>query len=66
MLYSSIATGVPRAEHVPALATQFAGALPVGYGARSTGVSAGLSVTHTSVDRDGRPNTGGVRRMRVA
>jgi len=62
---SGIAAGEPRADDVPALADQFAGRLPPGYGRTSTGISIGAFLSYENTGGDGRPSSGGVRRMRA-
>lgn len=48
------------------LARRFAGRLPAGYGAQSRGLSLGLAVMQDKTRETGRPEDGGIRRVRVA
>lgn len=65
VVLSNVSTGAPRDPDEPALADRFAGRVPTGYDRRSTGVSVGLFVSHDDTDGDGRPRTGGIRRLRA-
>ncbi len=65
LLYSSVGAGEPRKDVEPSISTQFAGALPAGFGEHSYGVSAGLQLLHEDESGNGRTTRGGNRRVRV-
>jgi len=65
LLYSSVSAGEPREDVDPSISTQFAGALPPGFGEHSYGVSGGLQLLHDDESGKGRTTRGGSRRVRV-
>ncbi len=65
LLYSSVGAGEPRYDANPSISTVFAGALPVGFGSHSYGVSLGAQLSHENDLSLLRPTKGGSRRVRV-
>jgi len=65
LLYSSVSAGEPHEAGEPSISTQFAGALPPGFGEHSYGVSGGLQLMHDDEGGIGRTTKGGSRRVRV-
>jgi hypothetical protein len=65
VLLSSVDAQLPRTENNPPITAGFAGALPVGYGSTSHGVTVGAAFSHETVAETGRPTGGGSRRFRT-
>lgn len=62
---SSIGTRNPRDQDEPPLPERFPDEIPTGFGAYSTGLTAGIGLAHVDLDRSGRATHGGARRVRV-
>ena len=65
VLFSSVDAQLPQEDDDPPIDLVFAGALPVGYGSTSHGVTVGAAFSHINVSETGRPTTGGSRRFRA-
>ena len=65
VMVSAVGTRSPREEEDPALEDQFAGNLPFGYRERSDGISYGVTLGHDDTRGRGRPEAGGLRRIKV-
>ncbi len=65
-VFSGVTTGPPGSDFTPVLADRFAGQLPPGYDEASEGISLGFTLAHDDAPETGRPNRGGIRRVRAA
>ncbi len=66
VLLSRISTDEPGGDFRPSIVDQFAGRLPSGFGTGTTGISAGVTLTHEDAPTTGRPAHGGIRRVRAS
>jgi hypothetical protein len=63
---SRVATSEPNQDFAPSITDLFAARLPLGFGAATTGVSAGFTLYHDNSGITSRPRTGGIRRIVAA
>lgn len=66
VLWSIVGARATRGRFGPALREVFADDLPVGYGGHSAGIAWSGALIHDDANNEGRPDRGGVRRLKVA
>lgn len=64
--FTSARADEPSGDFAPSLSERFAGALPPGWDATTTGVLAGVTLEHDDTDGTARPNRGGRRIVHAA
>jgi hypothetical protein len=64
--FTSARAGEPSGDFAPPISERFAGAMPPGFEATSSGYLGRLTIEHDDTDGPGRPNHGGWRIVQVA
>ena len=64
--FSTAGSRAPRAASTPFIADRFLGRLPPGYGRRSDGMTAGITLRRDNTAESGRPDRGVVQSARLA